>query len=140
MATKVKVYCKTLNKWFGSIKSAAQFAKVDDWTMSRKMDVLGSFVDKYGNEYERSEPMITKNKYNEITKIVKTHKIKKRTVKNKEEKPTNISFGDYPKPVQDLIIDKIKDMMAKRETWGSIKDFMKKTGCKALTIRVDDEK
>lgn len=137
--TKVKVYCKTLNRWFNSIKSAAQFAKVDDWTMSRKMDVLGSFIDNYGNEYERTEPMVTKNKYNEITKTVKTHKIKKRTVKPKEEK-TNIVFADYPKIIQDLIQEKIVNMMQNKESWEKIKDFMKKTGCKSLTIRVNDEK
>jgi len=137
--TKVKVYCKTLNRWFNSIKSAAQFAKVDDWTMSRKMDVLGSFIDNYGNEYERTEPMVTKNKYNEITKTVKTHKIKKRTIKQKEEK-TNVVFADFPKIIQDLIQEKIVNMMKNKESWEKIKDFMKKTGCKALTIRVDDEK
>lgn len=57
------VICETLNKRFFSIKDAAKFAKVNNWTMSVKMETAGQFIDKEGNVYKRLKPMITKNAY-----------------------------------------------------------------------------
>jgi hypothetical protein len=49
--------------WFKSIKDAAAYAQVDGWTMSKKMETSGSFIDNNGDEYIRETPMKTKNKY-----------------------------------------------------------------------------
>lgn len=57
------VVCKTLGKTFGSICDAAKYAKVNEWTMSKKMETAGKFIDKNNNEYVRLVPMNTKNTY-----------------------------------------------------------------------------
>lgn len=138
------MFCKTLNIWFKTITSAANFAKADNWTMSRKMDVLGSFIDANGNEYIREKPMRTKNNYTEHfnTMVAKRTIVrrKKQTVKSMEymlvKQP---AFADYPKPIQNLIKEKLTDMITNNKPWAEIKQFMKDTGCKELTIRADNE-
>lgn len=69
------------------------------------MDVMGGFIDANGNEYERTVPMETKNKYPEYSKTIKKPKrVKyKRRKSIIEEEKTNMVFADYPKIIQDLI-------------------------------------
>lgn len=57
------VLCKTTGKRFKSITKAAKHANVNDWTMSKKMETAGKFMDKHNNEYIRLVPMNTKNVY-----------------------------------------------------------------------------
>lgn len=57
------VICETLNKRFKTIKAAAEYAQVDQWTMSKKMTTAGQFKDKDGNIYKRLKPMNSKNVY-----------------------------------------------------------------------------
>lgn len=57
------VICETLNKRFKTIKAAATYAQVDQWTMSKKMTTAGQFKDKDGNIYKRLKPMNSKNVY-----------------------------------------------------------------------------
>lgn len=59
----VRVYCKTLNKWFNSITDAANFAGAKQWTMGLKMGKCGKFIDKNGNEYTRETPLKTADNY-----------------------------------------------------------------------------
>lgn len=138
--TGVRVYCKTLKKWFRSIKDADKFAKVNDWTMSKKMTTAGSFVDFDGNEYVRLEPMKSKNIYNNtgttLKKIIKRHK----KVKTEQiEKVDDFVFGDLPVPVQQLIEKTILDMLEANKPWVDVKNFMRSMGCKQLTIRIVDD-
>lgn len=59
----VRVYCKTLNKWFNSITDAANFAGAKQWTMGLKMGRSGKFIDKNGNEYTRETPLKSADNY-----------------------------------------------------------------------------
>lgn len=65
MATKprVKVYCKTLDKYFDTLSAAASFANENPWTMGVKMATAGYFKGKDGNVYERLTPLISKRNY-----------------------------------------------------------------------------
>lgn len=138
----VRVYCKTLKKWFRSIKDAAKFAKVDDWTMSKKMSTAGSFVDCDGNKYVRLEPMKSKNVYTNTGTTLKHNVKRHKRVKTEQiEKVDDFVFGDLPVPVQQLIEKTILDMLEANKPWVDVKSFMRSMGCKKLTIRiVDDEK
>lgn len=144
---KVKVYCKTLSKWFKSIRSAAKFAGVDDWSMSKKMETAGSFIDNNGNEYIREKPMKTKNQYENTGKT-----LKRKTDKRKRRKPLNqllaehpvkekeeIIYGLLPKAVRDLIDERITEMCNQNRPWLEIKDFILKMGCKQVTISLGDK-
>ena len=66
-----RVWCPIKDKWFKSIRAAAKFAGVNEWTMSKKMEVSGSFIDAEGNEYFRDRPMKTKNNYEDTGKAMK---------------------------------------------------------------------
>ena len=89
---KCPVICETLNKKFKSIKDASTFAKVDGWTMSKKMETAGQFKDKNGNIYKRLKPMNTKNNYtNTGDELTKTWIRKKKTETVKQEQPVVIT-------------------------------------------------
>lgn len=66
---------------FESIQKASEFAKVNAWTMSLKMEVFGYFEDKQGNKYYRQDKMKTKNEYKspepKIIKIIPKYRKKK---------------------------------------------------------------
>ena len=81
------VICETLNKKFNTIKSAAKFAKVDGWTMSKKMETAGQFKDSLGNIYKRLKPMNTKNTYENTGDTVLKSWSKKRSVSTIINKP-----------------------------------------------------
>lgn len=151
---KVKVYCKTLGKWFKTIGAAAKFAKVNDWTMSRKMETAGCFIDNEGNEYIRSKPMKTKNEYKStgttLKRRVKTYIPRPNRKKNITEQPVEkktvkkankeiVVFSDLPKPVQEFIVKSINDMFREDRPWSEIKKFMLDMGCKKLTLNLESE-
>lgn len=66
------VVCETLGKTFKTIRQAANFAKVDGWTMSKKMETAGQFKDKEGNIYKRLRAMRSKNVYANTGDTLKT--------------------------------------------------------------------
>ena len=76
MGRKIKVFCKKTGQEFSSFKEAGQELEVDAWTLSKKIETNGFFVDKYGHRWERETPMETKNKYKKTTPYYK--KMKKR--------------------------------------------------------------
>lgn len=86
------VICETLNKKFKSIREASVYAKVNDWTMSKKMETAGQFIDNEGNVYKRILPMDTKNVYvNTGDTLQKIHNVKHRRINKEpviESKPT----------------------------------------------------
>lgn len=144
---RIRVYCKTLSKWFKSISAAAKFAGVDGWSMSKKMETAGSFIDDIGREYIREKPMRTKNKYENTGKTLKRKcdkRVRRKSVKQliaeQPVKEKEFVYADLPKPVRDLIDEKIVDMCNHNRPWFEIKDFMLKMGCKEVTISLKDTK
>ena len=69
---KVCVTCVTTGEVFKSLKDAAQDARVDSWTMSKKMETAGSFISRDGKEYVRERPMVSKNTYKNTGKTLKS--------------------------------------------------------------------
>lgn len=69
-----KVECITTGVVYKSINEAAAAANCDSWTMSKKMETSGGFVDAFGNEYRRLSPMATKNNYEDTGKTVQFKK------------------------------------------------------------------
>ena len=139
MAKKIKVYCETLDIWFNSIQDAAKYAGCNDWSMSKKMDIMGSFVDKAGNVYKRAEPMKTKNKYKTRTNYTSINKGRYSRKPNVKKETASFKFADLPKAVQELIEERISEMLEQNKPWSEIKNFLKKMGCKKLTLRVDED-
>lgn len=81
MGRRVRVINITKDIWFDTIGEAAKYAKIDGWTMSKKMETSGSFVDDNGDEYIRETPMRTKNKYkNTGKKLCKVGSHKKKNL------------------------------------------------------------
>lgn len=139
MAKKIKVYCETLDIWFNSIQDAAKYAGCNDWSMSKKMDIMGSFVDEAGNVYKRAEPMKTKNKYQTRTNYTSIKKGRYSRKPNTKKEAASFKFADLPKAVQELIEERISEMLEQNKPWSEIKTFLKKMGCKKLTLRVDED-
>lgn len=134
-----KVYCPTKGRWFKSICAAARFAGVNDWTMSKKMEVSGSFIDAEGNEYFRDRPMKTKNTYEDTGNAIKSV----RTFKGRRKRTTvktepAFTFQELPAPVQDLINSEISRMLVSNVPWEEIKAFMLKMGCKKIVLSLDN--
>lgn len=71
------VLCENLNVRFKTITEAAKYAQADGWTMSKKMETAGQFIDKNGNVYKRMKPMKSKNVYEntgaEVKRVVEFH-------------------------------------------------------------------
>ena len=103
-------YCKVLQvntgKIFNTIEAASRYAGVDSWTMSVKMEVAGSFIDKNGNEYKRLSPMITKNKYVNTGKTIKTEHVVKQIKENNDIYYIEEKKDDIPQIVKDAINEK----------------------------------
>lgn len=120
-----KVYCKTIDKTFDSIEDAARFANADGWTMGKKMEASGGFVDKKGNEYVRLKPMDTKNTYNDTGKTIKKERqSKQRTV---VEKP-QAEKQDVPQVVKDAINEKIIALLKDKGLYEDIVALLKYGG------------
>lgn len=67
----VKVLCVTTGVTYDRLGDAAKVAGVDSWTMSKKMETSGGYIDKNGNEYVRLSPMVSKNVYKDTGKTLK---------------------------------------------------------------------
>ena len=82
---------------FDSIQAAANFAKVNAWTMSVKMQVFGYFEDKQGNKYYRQDEMNTKNEYTTPSPVQPNER--KRRSPNKPKGQLNKNKTRDPIPV-----------------------------------------
>ena len=67
----VKVLCVTTGVTYDRLGDAAKIAGADEWTMSKKMETSGGYIDKNGNEYVRLSPMVSKNVYKDTGKTLK---------------------------------------------------------------------
>lgn len=67
----VKVLCVTTGVTYDRLGDAAKVAGADEWTMSKKMETSGGYIDKNGNEYVRLSPMVSKNVYKDTGKTLK---------------------------------------------------------------------
>ena len=118
--TNCKVLCKTTGVVYPTITEAAKFAGCDDWTMSKKMEAAGGFIDKNNNEYVRLTPMDTKNSYRNDGKSVKKprKRMSKKTTKTNDVLLDTkgrfkgcvdlheVDMGDFCKPVTQVKLDK----------------------------------
>ena len=142
---RIKVYCPNLDKTFDSITDAAKYAQADTWTMSKKMETSGGFVDKNGNEYKRLKPMNTKNNYPDTGKtLAKTHSFAHRiVVKPVDNKPINIGTPvrvvkeEIPQIVKDAINDKIIQILKDNNIYNQIVDLLNYGGFSTIKIKND---
>lgn len=113
------VFCENLQKSFGTIKEAAKFAQVNNWTMSQKMASAGRFVDSQGNSYIRMKPMqsgrVYKNTGETLCKTFnrkpKNNMVDIKTV-SQEVQPTPIMIKQIEKPVinkKDITTNMLKE-------------------------------
>lgn len=137
MGRRVKVKCITTGETFNSIAEAAQYAGVDDWTMSVKMAGFGYFVDSKGYKYVRETPMKTKNTY-VIGKTAGLDRffIKKKTRKKVDEPglpmelPMPLTGIEEPvtKTCPDIVkracAEQIKQMLKEKGVWGEVVAMM----------------
>ena len=98
MGRKIKVFCKKTGQEFSSFQEAGRELGVDSWTLSKKIETNGFFVDKDGYKWERETPMKTKNKYEKTTPYYK--KMKKRLFSHRKanESLPSVSGGLFPIP------------------------------------------
>ena len=69
---KVQVVCINTGVVYDRLGDAALAAGADSWTMSKKMEASGGYIDANGNEYRRLTPMRTKNTYKDTGKKLKS--------------------------------------------------------------------
>lgn len=117
-------------KVFSSMSEAAEYAGTDPWTIKNATVRKGIYIDKNGNQYKRVEPIKRHKKH--------FHNVDKKP-EQKEVQDAGFVFADLPKAVQELINEKISEMLEQNKPWSEIKVFLKKMGCKKLTIRVTDD-
>lgn len=107
------VLCETTGKMYPTITAAAKVAKANCWTMGLKMETTGKFIDKDGNTYVRTKPMVSKegisysNKYSEVIRPVQHYIKKKVNVSDDiENKTENFTYSTLEKTAIDLISKK----------------------------------
>ena len=116
MAKRCGVVCITNGKKFKSIKDAAKYAGVKNWSMSVKMATAGGFIDSQGREYHRESPMQTKNQYKNTGKELAV--IKKEYMRNPEPKTKQIDISE-------IIYDKIGEICIKSGCWEDVSALLK---------------
>lgn len=149
-STNCKVMCKTTGVIYPTITQAAMAAGCDDWTMSKKMEAAGGFVDKNNNEYIRLTPMKSKNTYIDDGKYIKKPRVlsSRKNNHNSEriaganiEKDAQISspqtaefmvktpdFDEIPQVVKDAINDKIISLLKEKGVYNDVMDLLKYGG------------
>jgi len=129
---KVPVLCVTTGVLYESIKEAAKVADVDNWTMSKKMEASGAFIDSKGNVYKRMSPMVTKNKYANTGNTVKHKRVySPRSVKLCEPAPTIPLVApkpEVPQIVKDAINDKIIQLLKEKGVYDDVINLLKYGG------------
>lgn len=124
------VYSPTLDKYFKTISKAAKYAKVDDWTMSRKMETAGEFIDSDNIKYIRLEPMNTKNMYkNTGPELQKIRKPRKKVIQSQVE--------TCPVFIKDAISQYIKQLIKDSGVWDKICEAMDYCKIKEFKIKKD---
>lgn len=134
----VKVVCVTTGVVYDKLGEAAKAANADQWTMSKKMETAGGYIDINGNEYRRLTPMKTKNKYtNTGKKLQKTPRGHTRTKKplpdTAPETQTSIK-QNVPQVVKDAINDKIIDLLKRAGVYDQIVDLLNYGGFSSIKI------
>lgn len=129
---KCKVFCETTGVMYDSIREAAKVADVDNWTMGKKMEASGAFIDGKGRVYVRMTPMNTKNKYKDTGKSVK-HKraYAPRSIKIAEPVPSIPPVApkpEVPQIVRDAINDKIITLLKEKGVYDDIIALLKYGG------------
>lgn len=138
--TNVKVLCKTTGITYDSIREAALVAGVDDWTMSKKMESAGSFIDKNNNEYVRLKPMKTKNIYENTGKTLLYERTPSTKLPNMQGctdlnevnmgnfcnplTEVNLKEKECPKIIKEAIANKIKELMKEKGIWEEIVEML----------------
>lgn len=134
------VYCENLNKHFPSINDAAKFAQADAWTMSKKMEFAGKFIDDNGNVYIREQPMKTINVYKNTGAKLKRKVTTPYTRTLTEPKtPVIESKDEIPQVVKDAIIDKLKDLLKNSNVRDEMTELMKYAGLTRVVITLTED-
>jgi len=130
------VYCENLHKKFKTITLAAQFAGVNDWTMSKKMTTSGQFIDDKGNVYKRLKPMNSKNIYEntgstlkvKMPKYTRKHSIDEKQMimdlSNNNPTSKDIEFMNEPIKVKTLENEIDKNKIAKEVLRDKMKNMI----------------
>lgn len=148
--TNVKVLCKTTGITYDSIREAALVADVDDWTMSRKMESAGSFIDKNNNEYVRLKPMKTKNIYENTGKTLLCERNNNARLSNMQGciNLNEISFDEIkpikspkkeeiPQIVKDAINEKIINILKEKGLYEDIVNLLNYGGFSSIKVIKD---
>ena len=130
-----KVYCKQKDKTYKSISDAAKDAGVDDWTMSKKMEFAGGFIDKNGNEYKRTVPMNTNKVYSTKGKTVREYIAVDKDIKTGDA--VKLVKQDVPQIVKDAITDKIIKILKDSGIYDQIIDLLNFGGFSTLKLKND---
>lgn len=158
----VKVLCVTTGVTYDRLGDAAKVAGADEWTMSKKMETSGGYIDKNGNEYVRLSPMVSKNVYKDTGKTLKA--IRKHTempsrrgvklniketfvpvdtalqpVKSTKELLSNNTDTkpQVPQVVKDAINDKIIKLLKDNGIYEQIVDLLNFGGFSSIKIKND---
>lgn len=144
----VKVLCVTTGVTYNRLGDAALAAGADAWTMSKKMEASGGYIDANGNEYRRLTPMRTKNTYKDTGKKLKskreyTPRPSRRGVKlnttgtfvpidtalNLANADARFPIVDMPKPLTQAPVDKKQEVpqIVKDAINDKIVDLLKKS-------------
>lgn len=135
---KVEVYCESNGRTYDSIFEASQVAGVDSWTMSKKMETSGSFVDSYGRVYKRLQPMKTKNTYKDTGSEVKIKRaFAHRTVKTESE-PVDVK-PVVPQVVRDAINDKIIKILKDKGVYNEIVELLNYGGFSTIKLETEND-
>lgn len=158
----VKVLCVTTGVIYDKLCDAAKAAGAYQWTMSKKMEASGGYIDKNGNEYVRLSPMVSKNTYKDTGKTLK--KIRKHVkmpsrrgvklniketfapidtalqpVKSTKELLSNNADAktQVPQVVKDAINDKIIKLLKDNGIYEQIIDLLNFGGFSSIKIKND---
>lgn len=136
------VICENLNVTFKTISEAAQYAQADGWTMSKKMQSSGKFIDQNGNVYKRMLPMKSKNTYADtgaaLTKIVPfiPRPGKRKVKEDKQEKmvfeqPAQVTTPKVEQPIAANKVDAARAVLKQKamnyiqnDKYSIAKDFL----------------
>lgn len=164
----VKVECITTGVVYNNIMDASIAANADEWTMSKKMGVAGSFIDANGNEYRRLTPMRTKNVYKNTGKTVQNaggsnkRKAPKGFVtvdeslimaqktgeplfqvvdfpKPLEKAPVKEQKTEVPQIVKDAINDKIIKLLKDSNIYDEIIELLNYGGFSSIKVKKDND-
>lgn len=151
---KTGVICTTTGETWDSIAGASRAIGCDDWTMSKKMESSGYFIDLRGRTYKRLKPMSTTKSYKdtgaELSRLVKKGiprpSARKTTVeetkpitqnKTAEEIKPVAEKTQVPKVVRDAINEKIVSMLKEKDIYDEIVELLNYGGFSSVKIKND---